>query len=374
MSQKATILIVDDTADNRLLLNMLLSDDYEIVEACSGQECLDLVEQSIPDLILLDVRMPKMDGYQVCAHLRRQKATETLPIIFVSALDSTEERLAGYEVGGDEYVIKPIDEESLMEKIAVALERQREISVAKAAATQATSIAMEAMTSGSELGQIIEFVKSAQDLNTVEQVGEELIKIAKQFGLNICALSPVGGKHYIGCDSDSIEAKLLDNFSHSATKIVNVGIRTIINTDRLVLLIKDMPLDDENRYGRLKDHLAVLVDIANSVLLEIQAQLSMADLRKDFLAEVIDLSENQIKLTSTNIHKHNAVIQNTMQSMVNDLERMLFGLGLDEDQEIKLMALANSASQQLVVANESVGELDAELGSILEALYKMQDR
>lgn len=373
MSKQSTILVVDDTADNRLLLNMLLSDDYQIIEASSGQECLDLVEQSMPDLILLDVKMPEMDGYQVCAHLRKQKTTETLPIIFVSALDSTEERLAGYEAGGDEYVIKPIDEQSLMDKISFTLERQHEIERVKSAAAQATSIAMEAMTSGSELGQIIEFVKSSQDLNTVNQIGAELTEIASQFGLSICALFMVGGKHYVGCDADSIEARLLDNFAHSTTKIVNAGIRTIISTERAVLLIKDMPLDDENRYGRLKDHLAVLVDISNSFLLGIQAQLSMADQRKDFLARVIGLSEYQIKLTSENIHKHNHTVLKTMQSMVLNLEQMLFGLGLDEDQEKKLMMLADNASTQLQESNESSGELDTELGKILEALYDMQE-
>ena len=372
MNQQATVLIVDDIADNRLLLNMLLSDDYQVIEACSGQECLDLVEKSVPDLVLLDVKMPEMDGYQVCGHLRKQKATETLPIIFVSALDSTEERLAGYEVGGDEYIIKPVDEEALMIKVATALEHQQEIGNARASAAQATSIAMEAMTSSSELGQIIEFIKNSQELSTIEQVAAELTNIAGQFGLSICALCLVGGKHYAGCSSDSIEARLLDNFNHSNQKIVNVGIRTIISTDRLVVLIKDMPLDDENRYGRLKDHLAVLIDIANSVLLGIQAQLSMADQRKDFLSEVISLSESQIKLTSAKLHKHNGVIQDTMQAMVNDLESMLFGLGLDDDQEKKLMTLADSASQRLEVANESVGELDSELGTILEALYRMQ--
>ena len=374
MSQQPTLLIVDDTADNRLLLNMLLSDDYEIIEADSGKRCLELVEESIPDLILLDVKMPEMDGYEVCSKLRQQKETETLPIIFVSALDSTEERLAGYEVGCDEYVIKPVDEEALMEKVAFALERQQEISNAKAAAAQATAIAMEAMTSGSELGQIIEFIKKSQELDSVARVGEELTAIAKQFGLNISGRFMVGGDLYIGCDEGSVEARLLDNFAHSKTKIVNVGIRTIISTELAVILIKDMPLDDENRYGRIKDHLAVLVDIANSFLLGLQAQLSMADQRKDFLAQVIGLSENQIKLTSASIHKHNGSIQETMQSMLQDLEKMLFGLGLDEDQEKKLMDLADNASLQLQIANDSSAELDAELGTILEALYNMQDK
>jgi len=98
MSQQTQILVVDDTTDTRMLLKALLEDDYTVTEADSGKACLAQIEKQVPDLLLLDVNMPGMSGYEVCEHLRKQKNTEHLPIIFVSALDSTEERLAGFEV------------------------------------------------------------------------------------------------------------------------------------------------------------------------------------------------------------------------------------------------------------------------------------
>lgn len=369
MSQKAQILIVDDIADNRLMLNILLSDDYEIVEAASGRECFEQIEARMPSIILLDVDMPEMSGYQVCERLRKQKDTESLPIIFVSALDSTEERLAGFEAGGDEYVIKPVDGDELEEKVRVALDRHQDVVLAKQSAAQATAIAMEAMTSGSELGQIIEFVKSSQTIQTIEEVGGAICKVASNFGLQACVLLNGPEYSYVGCSADSLEGKLLDNFKTNDEKLVNAGIRLIVRSDQIVCLIKNMPLEDENRYGRLKDHFAMLVDIANGRVLTLQVQLAMAGQREELLRHVITLAEKQIKKSSTALRIHDEKIRSTMQNMLDELGSMLFGLGLDEDQERALMDLADKASLDLSEANESTVKVDAELGSVLEALY-----
>ena len=96
MSNK-TIMVVDDVESNRVLLKMILEDDFNIVECSSGQECLDKVTEQAPDIILLDVNMPGMTGYEVCTELRKHKESSVIPIIFVSAMDNVEERLAGFE-------------------------------------------------------------------------------------------------------------------------------------------------------------------------------------------------------------------------------------------------------------------------------------
>ena len=113
MNQAARILVVDDTAVSRLMLRGILEDKYDVSEAESGEECLAIIDVSIPDLVLLDVDMPGMSGFEVCVALRREIVTAHLPIIFVSGLDTVEERLTGYEAGADEYITKPAEPEEL---------------------------------------------------------------------------------------------------------------------------------------------------------------------------------------------------------------------------------------------------------------------
>lgn len=374
MPNAQCILVVDDTADNRTLLKMLLEDKYQVVEASSGAECLEKIEANKPDLVLLDVNMPGMTGYEVCIQLRKDKQTEALPVIFVSALDSSEERLAGFEAGADDYITKPVDGLELLEKVAFRLTRSLEIVEAKQEASTAMNVAMEAMTSSSELGEIIQFVKKVQLIDTLEGVGQSIIDIARNFGLNSCALITGNNPIFVGCEEESIEAKVLDKFQQSPERVTNLGIRTIIRSDNLVLLVKNMPLDEESRYGRLKDHLVVLEDIAYGRLTTLHAQNAIGEQRIDIINKLISLAEDQIKLTSEKIHGHSETITNTMSDMLNELENMLFGLGLDDDQEKKLIQLADKTSIKLNESSESTSHLDSDLGVILEALYTLLEK
>ncbi|WP_196141195.1 response regulator [Aliikangiella sp. G2MR2-5] len=371
MSKNPSILVVDDNQDNRLLLKMLLEDEYSVSEADSGQACLEFVQESPPDLILLDVNMPGMSGYEVCMELKRNDATDLIPVIFVSALESTEERLAGFEAGASDYLTKPVDGEKLIEKVEHHLSLQQELLTAKKEASTAMNVAMEAMTSSSELGQIIQFVKNVQALDSKLEVAQAIINIAKDFGLNASAMVRGKNKVLVGCQIDSVEAKVLDRFQQSPERVTNLGIRTIILSENMVLLIKNMPLDDESRYGRLKDHLAVLEDIANGRLQTIKAQENVKAQKILIIQEVISLSEKQIKKTSEKIRNHSETVSQTMENMLNELENMLFSLGLDDDQEKKLMDLADRTSVKLTESNDDTTKLDSELGIILEALYEL---
>jgi len=117
---KMQLLIIDDNLNNCTLLECLLEDKYKHQSVCSGQEGLDKAAEGGIDLVLLDVDMPEMDGYEVCKILKANPATASIPIIFVSARTQADSRLLGYEAGGDEYLTKPIDE-----KVYLLLSKRR---------------------------------------------------------------------------------------------------------------------------------------------------------------------------------------------------------------------------------------------------------
>ncbi|WP_240224456.1 response regulator [Rheinheimera hassiensis] len=108
MADKQMLLLVDDEPTNLRVLRTILQDDYRLLFAKSGEEALQLVQQQQPDLILLDVMMPGMTGYDVCARLKASPATQRLPVIFVTALKDEIDETKGFAVGAVDYITKPV--------------------------------------------------------------------------------------------------------------------------------------------------------------------------------------------------------------------------------------------------------------------------
>lgn len=122
----ALVLVVDDEEQNRMLLrDPLEARGYEVIEAENGMEALQKVGERLPDVILLDVMMPKMDGFEVCRRLRTFWKTAPIPVLMVTALSERKERLTGIEAGATDFLTKPIDLQEVCVRIANAVSTKR---------------------------------------------------------------------------------------------------------------------------------------------------------------------------------------------------------------------------------------------------------
>jgi len=122
-SAKPLVLAVDDNPQNLKFLGQLLSDNnYEVGMAQNGQQALNFVSKNQPDLILLDIMMPEMDGFKVCQKLKSQLETKHIPIIFLTAKTETEDIVKGFDLGGVDYVTKPFTSAELLSRIKTHIE------------------------------------------------------------------------------------------------------------------------------------------------------------------------------------------------------------------------------------------------------------
>jgi len=114
---KGKILIVDDTPSNVKLLSMMLAQKYDIRTVTNGRQALSEVSVVMPDLILLDIQMPDIDGYEVCQKLKANDSTHDIPIIFISGLDEVLDKVKAFEVGGVDYVTKPFQIKEVLARV-----------------------------------------------------------------------------------------------------------------------------------------------------------------------------------------------------------------------------------------------------------------
>jgi len=124
-SKRQRILVVDDTPANIEILYKILKGDYDVLFAKSGADGLRLVKREAPDLILLDIMMPEMDGYQVCAALKGNPETARIPVIFVTAMGGEEDESKGFESGAIDYITKPISPVIVKARVKIHLELKR---------------------------------------------------------------------------------------------------------------------------------------------------------------------------------------------------------------------------------------------------------
>ena len=120
---KSRILVVDDITKNlQVVGTMLRNEGYDVVPATSGPQALERVRTELPDLILLDLMMPEMDGLEVCKHLKAESSTRQIPIIFLTASNEMEHLVKGFEVGAVDYVTKPFNPPELLARVRTHLE------------------------------------------------------------------------------------------------------------------------------------------------------------------------------------------------------------------------------------------------------------
>lgn len=195
MSDKTRILSVDDDVVNLEIIKAILEKSYRIECLSSGSACLTFLEENTPGIILMDVSMPGMDGFETCKNIRQNDKTKDIPVLFISAHTEIEERLKCYEAGGNEFLVKPFNDKELIAKIENLIETKQANENLKEQLSSAQAVAYDAMTRSSNIGTMFRFLQNAltcRNLNTLIQLTFETLKsLNLSCYLNIYSLGTV---------------------------------------------------------------------------------------------------------------------------------------------------------------------------------------
>ncbi len=386
---KFKILSVDDEPTNQLVIDEILEDEYEVKLVYTGEECLETVKEFSPDLILLDVNMPGIDGYETCVKLKEDSETRSIPVIFLSALSSTEEKLKGYEAGADDYIPKPFDHNDLLNKIAQLLSDNSSASLVVSAEDKANdnkeneellkelqssrSVAMEAMRYTSDLGTVVKFYEESALCKTFDELMKTVFVTTNSLALN-CSMqirdgSEVFNKSSSG-DISPMEISVLD-VSKDKGRFFDFNTRTIMNYEHSSILIKNMPIDDDKRYGVMKDILGALGNGAEERVRTIILERAMVSNRE----QVIVLIQETFKSINYQHILRSREGSEIMESMIKDVQQTIESMDLLSYQEEQLEAIMESFRQRNEMhinagldLTEASQEALASLNSIFEVL------
>jgi len=180
MAAKKRILIVDDQQLQLDLMQGILEEKYQVECCLDGASCLLRYEKSPADVVLLDVEMPGMGGLEVCRRLL--KIAPQCPIMFISSLDTNEDRLAGYTSGGYDYMVKPFVPDELLAKLEVIIQQQEQKQQCARDSKEIHLAFRDALKGSSELGILIRFAVNAFEVKSYKELAEAIAETLEDLG------------------------------------------------------------------------------------------------------------------------------------------------------------------------------------------------
>ena len=218
--QKArkTVLAVDDTPENLDVVKGILASDYTVKVAINGKMALKIAETQAPDLILLDIMMPGMDGFEVCRRLKAEPGTRDIPVIFLTAMDQTTDEAAGFEVGAADYITKPINPPILEARVRTHLALKESMDALQDA-YKIIKGQKDRMEAELNVGRDIQLgMLPTHEPDRAEFSVETTMQAARQVGGDFYDYFPVGPQEYAFCVADVSDKGVASALFMSVTK------------------------------------------------------------------------------------------------------------------------------------------------------------
>jgi CheY-like chemotaxis protein len=370
MASKAFILCVDDEPVNLTIMEELLQDKYELSTVKSGESCLQQVAIQKPDLVLLDVNMPDMDGLETCARLKADAETAGIPIIFVSALASQAELMAGYEAGGDDYITKPFSEEILQKKVQIVLASQRRKQELKKISDKAVEALQSNLSNTDELGMMIEFLHQCQTVSTLDGLATNVFNCLREFELDSSLLILDEPENRVWFSDDierPMESQILASL-RGQDRVVRFGTRLAISSDHATILVRNLP-SGQDKIERVRGYLAILIEALDTRIHAMQSSM-LLDRRGQVLARVLQATRDNLG-TIDDLHQQRKTRSGEIISALGvEIEKSIIKPNLSKQQEAALMKIIASTAAQIESVYDDESKIDDQFQVIIDDLSR----
>lgn len=371
------IFVVDDEPILRESLRAILEDEFEVEVFASSEDCLQRAVDRLPDLFLLDIELPGMDGYALCREIRQLPGGAEVPVTFVSGHEDIEARLAGYEAGGTDFIVKPADADEVLRKVRVAAriarQRQQVHDQAREQAQAADQMTELLLANMNDYTVLVQFLGKMTGCASGLEVAEDTLKMLSGFQLaGAVQIRCAGAEINLGHDGRDVplEVSVL-NHVRTLERIFEFRNRGVYNFTHITVLINNMPLHDADTCGRIRDNMAIAVQGADSRLAGIEAdwqnqrkQAAILELMQDVKISVDALQDQQRLDRADATAIAHALHEEMIKSFVH--------LGLTDNQEHILEDLIRDHMGRLIAVIDRGEETQGVLQSIAGQLQRLE--
>ncbi len=371
MDSEYTLFIVDDAEVSRRLIVTAFGAIYTVESFESGAACLDRMTVKIPDIFLLDVDMPEMDGYTLCRQIKSHENCKGIPAIFISALDDLESRLEGYDAGGEDFIVKPYKLAELKQKIEVLRRLGEEKKALHRQMGESDILTSLVLSNLDEYSVLVKFLRSLNTCEGFSEGAEAVLTMLKGFNLEgvvqfrlpklELTLNSAG-------EASPLESSVIRHV-RSLGAIAGFNNRAVFNFERVSLLVNNMPISDPELCGRLRDHLAIAVETVEAKLVAMQTRQENSETKREIASLMQDLSSTIRLFGERYEDAHSRGLEKTRQ-LLDELDKEFVSVGMREVQEESIKEIIQSKVEQMVAIYDFSAETETTLNGLLMRLRK----
>ncbi|CCQ12638.1 twitching motility protein PilG [Pseudoalteromonas luteoviolacea B = ATCC 29581] len=364
------VLAIDDDRLVHHIIDESLSQFCTLIHAKNGDEGIRQALKYHPDIILLDVEMPGMTGYEVCEKLKKCKQTADIPVMFLSSRAGIDERMRGYNSGASDYIVKPFEADELKARIKVLYQYMQHSKRLSQDVERAQLTAEIAMTDSGDMGRIMRYVGQSYHAHDLKTLGDYFFEFFLPLQLDVAvAFWYHNSAMFFSAEGavQPIEQELLEKHK-DGSRFVDFGRRTIINYPKVSLLIKNMPVDDEALYGRYKDLLPHILEATNAKIKDMEVSEEALSKVEQIGIVFEELSEQLI-----GISEHQSTKLMAFEAAVAQLrEKTDASLSVEEVDEIdKLYQHFSFLNDELSIIKYKLTEITDVRHELIESLNRI---
>lgn len=366
MGDPFKIFAVDDDPIVLEVIRDIAEPDCAVETFGSAEACLARLDEKKPDMFLLDVGLPGMDGYALCRRIKGDPGLCQIPVTFVSGHDTIDARLKGYDAGGEDFIVKPFEPEEVLHKIKVAqhiLQNQRTLQEQAEASDYLSSLALASMDEG---GIVLQFMSKLIGWSSDQEIAEGLLELMQRYRLDGVVQTRTAQRSLTLSKTGTnlpLETSVIDHVREMG-RIFEFRARSVHNFDHVTLMVNNMPLSDQEFCGRIRDNLSVAAQGADSRLQAIETEQGVLTVLQSVREAIGTLREAHIR--------DRAASSELMLELDRDLANSFIYLGMSDKQERQMENLVGTFSKRLVHLLDRGDEVEQTMQALVDQLGQLQ--
>lgn len=372
MKTNTSIFVIEDDKTMRLILESELSEKHSVEIFDSGEGCLNRLSQKQPSLFLIDVGLPGINGYDLCRQFKQIPSLAETPVMFVSNYDKLDDVLAGYDAGGEDYIVKPFDLELLKRKVENLLRIEQNKKTVIERAKSSDELAALVMANLDEYAVLIRFLRSLNDCDHPRSLSNLLFGLLQGYGLEAVIQFRLPGLEFTTSKEGENRPLEMAVISHirSMDRIFEFKKRAAYNYDCITIMVNNMPIQNAELCGRIRDNLLIAAECANAKLHALQTHAENTQ-SKATASSLLDAMRDAV--TAFDKKYSEARYKGTVltQSMLDELAEACASLGLSDEQEDKIDSIIRIKAGLLSEVFDFSDETQATLNEITKRLTEI---